>query len=260
MTETKSKSADVFAIPELLELILLNLPTTTTQQELSSIRTILTGQTVCNTWRCLVKDSARIRTFCYLPTNVPSSSITNITAWDDKATTPTPIRHNPFISPLLLRGRRWGGAWPFNGICKTSMYAPTEAPQLWSYFFEVSRSEFLRFPPAGPWREMLATEPPFREVWCTFMAQMTGIDEMLYKSSRDAAVDDDDEDEGIWTTSMEAEFRVRGYQQSKGKQRMRRYCEGGFTLGAMVDVVSEMFEGDEKAEWVVLESVRREDV
>lgn len=107
----------------------------------------------------------------------------------------------------------------------------------------------------------MATEPPFREVWCTFMAQMTGVDEMLYKTSRDAAVDDgDDEDEGIWTTRMEAEFRVRGYQQSKGKQRMRRYCEGGFTLGAMVDVVREMFEGDEKAEWVVLESVRRDDV
>lgn len=97
------------------------------------------------------------------------------------------------------------------------------------------------------------------------MAQMTGVDEMLYKASQDTAVDDDvdddeEEDEGIWTTRMEAEFRVRGYQQSKGKQRMRRYCEGGFTLGAMVDVVREMFGGDEKAEWVVLESVRREDV
>lgn len=174
------------------------------------------------------------------------------------------IRHNPYIFSLLLRGRRWGGAWPFNGIDQTSMYAPTEAPQLWSYFFEVSRSEFLRFPPAGPWRETLATEPPFREVWCTFMAQMTGVDEMLYKASRDAAVgyddDDDDDDEGIWTTRMEAEFRVRGYQQSKGKQKMRRYCEGGFTLGAMVDVVRELFERDEKAEWIVLESVRREDV
>ena len=58
---------------------------------------------------------------------------------------------------------------------------------------------------------------------------------------------------------MEAEFRFRGYQQSKRKQKMRECCEGGFTLGAMVDVVREMFERDGKVEWVVLESVRRDD-
>ena len=260
MNESNSKSADVFAIPELLEIILLSLPTATTQQELSSIRTILAGQTVCNTWRCLVRDSARIRSFCYLPTHVPIFPVSDRTAWDEKSTTPATIRHNPFISSLLLRGRRWGGAWPFSGTSQTSIYGPTEAPQSWSYFFEVSRSEFLRFPPAGPWREMFATEPPFREVWCTYMSQMTGIDSLLYNSSssQDALADDDD-DEAIWTTRMEAEFRVRGYRHSKGKQKTRRYCEGGFTLGAMVDVVREMFEGDEKAEWVVLESVRRED-
>ena len=106
---------------------------------------------------------------------------------------------------------------------------------------------------------MRATEPPFREVWCTYMSQMTGIDSLLYGSSKDASVDDDDDDEAIWTTRMEAEFRFRGYRHSKGKQKMRRYCEGGFTLGAMVAVVREMFERDEKAEWVVLESVRKDD-
>lgn len=257
MTGNNPKSADVFAIPELLELILLSLPATTTQQELSSIRTILAGQTVCNTWHCLVRDSARIRAFCYLPTTAPSSSKPP-SAWDEPSTTPASIRHNPYTSSLLLRGRRWGGAWPFNGNCETSMYAPTKPPQLWSYFFEISRSECTRLPAAGPWREMFATEPPFREVWGTCVSQMTGVDEMLYKASRDALVEDDDE-EGIWTSRMEAEFRFRGYQQSKGKQKMRRCCEGGFTLGAMVDVVREMFEGDEKVEWVVLESVRRDD-
>ena len=88
---------------------------------------------------------------------------------------------------------------------------------------------------------------------------MTGIDSLLYNSSLDALIDDDDDDDVIWTTKKEAEFRLRGYQQSKGKQKRRRSCEGGFTLGAMADVVREMFERDEKAEWVVLESVRRED-
>lgn len=210
MNENSPKSADVFAIPELLELILLSLTATTTQQELSSIRTVLAGQTVCNTWRCLVRDSARIRAFCYLPTNVPSSSKPP-SAWDEASTTPTSIRHNPYISSLLLRGRRWGGAWPFNGNCRTSMYSPTGEPQLWSYFFEISRSECKRLPAAGPWRDMFATEPSFREVWCTYVSQMTGIDSLLYNSSRDALGEEDD-DEGIWTSRMEAEFRFRGYQ------------------------------------------------
>ncbi|KAM0711207.1 hypothetical protein Q7P35_001946 [Cladosporium inversicolor] len=276
MTESNSKSANVFAIPELLELILLSLPTTTTQQELSSIRTILAGQTVCNTWRCLARDSTRIRASCYLPTDVPSPSITNNTAWDKPSTTPTSIRHNPYISSLLLRGRRWGGAWPFSANSQISMYGPIGTSQLWSYFFEISRSEFLRFPAApGPWREMLATDPPFREVWCTITSQMTGIDSLLYDKAspragaREAYAGDDDDDgeeeeeeeeEEIWTPRMEADFRFLGYQHSKGKQKRRCRCEGGFTLGAMVDVVREMFEGDGKAEWVVLESVRQDDV
>lgn len=268
MKTSNPKSAHVFAIPELLELILLSLPTTTTQQELSSIQTILVGQTVCNTWRCLVRDSTRIRAFCYLPTNLPSSSITDNTAWDEPSTTPTSIRHNPYISSLLLRGRRWGGAWPFSANSQISMYGPTGTPQLWSFFFEISRSEFLRFPAApGPWREMLATEPPFRDVWCTVTSQMTGIDSLLYDKAsaragaREAdASDEDEEEEEIWTPRMEADFRFLGYQHSKGKQKRRRCCEGGFTLGEMVDVVREMFGRDGKAEWVVLESVREDDV
>lgn len=109
---------------------------------------------------------------------------------------------------------------------------------------------------------MFATEPPFREVWGTYVAQMTGIDSLLYKASQGA--DDDDEEEGeggeVWNARMEAGWRFKGYQVSKGRQKMRRCCEGGFTLGALVDAVREMFERDEKAEWVVLESVRRDDV
>jgi hypothetical protein len=258
MATTKSRSADVFAIPELLELILLSLPATTSQQELSSIRTIIRGRTVCNTWHTLAKDSARIRAFCYLPTRFPSS-LNSDPAWDEKTTTPARIRHNPYISSLLLRGRRWGGIWPFSGNCETSMYGPTTS-QRWSYFFEVSKSEFLRFPAAGPWRDMLATNPPFREVWCTHTSQMTVIDSLLYNLGRGAQdITGDGNDEEIWTPRMEAEFRFAGYQSSKGKQKTRRACEGGFTLGAMADVVAEMFGRDAKAEWAVLESVRQED-
>jgi hypothetical protein len=117
-------------------------------------------------------------------------------------------------------------------------------------------------PAAGPWREMFATEPPFRETWCTYTSQMTGIDSLLYKAGeRDVGDGTDSEEEGgqVWNARMEARWRFEGYQFSKGRQKMRRRYEGGFTLGAMVDAVREMFERDEKAEWVVLESVRGND-
>lgn len=110
---------------------------------------------------------------------------------------------------------------------------------------------------------MLATDPPFREAWCTTTNQMTAIDSLLYGSpgrGRIEALADEDLVEGLWTPRMEAECRLKGYQQSRGKQFTRRACESGFTLGAIVDVVSEMFEGNEKAEWVVIESVRSRDV
>jgi len=107
---------------------------------------------------------------------------------------------------------------------------------------------------------MLATDPPFREVWCTHTSQMTVIDSLLYNLSRGSQdITGNGDDEEIWTPRMEAEFRFAGYQSSKGKQKTRRSCEGGFTLGAMADIVADMFSRDEKAEWVVLESVRQED-
>lgn len=109
---------------------------------------------------------------------------------------------------------------------------------------------------------MLATDPPFQEVWSTRTPQMTGIDSLLYKSSRGAdamAAANDGDDEEMWTPKMEAECRFKAYQQSRIKQQTRRCCEGGFTLGAIIDVVAELFESDPSAEWVVLESVRRRD-
>ena len=90
------------------------------------------------------------------------------------------------------------------------------------------------------------------------MSQMTGIDSLIYAAVGEDE-DSDSDGEGVWTPRMEAGVRFWGYQQSKGKQRMRRYCEGGFTLGKMVDVVGEMFERDGESEWVVLESVRGDD-
>lgn len=110
---------------------------------------------------------------------------------------------------------------------------------------------------------MLATNPPFEEAWCTLTTQMTAIDSLLYGSpsrDREEALTDEDLIEGLWTPRMEAECRLKGYQQSRGKQFTRRKSQGGFTLGMLADVVGEMFGRDEKAEWVVVESVRRRDV
>lgn len=90
---------------------------------------------------------------------------------------------------------------------------------------------------------------------------------MLYKPYQQvqAAADLDWEpyqtmDDTGWTPEMEAEIRFKAYQNSKRKQRVRRFCEGGFTLGAIVDAVGEIFDSDEDSGWMVLESVRRDDV
>lgn len=89
---------------------------------------------------------------------------------------------------------------------------------------------------------------------------MTGIDSLLYKSSRGAEelAAADGEDEGLWTPKMEAETRLKAYQFSRASQRIRCRCEGGVTLGVIADVLEDMFSGSGD-EWVVLESVRRPD-
>lgn len=49
-----NRAAEVFGIPELFELILLNLPVDTTYSEIATTRTMYNGQTICRTWHYLV--------------------------------------------------------------------------------------------------------------------------------------------------------------------------------------------------------------
>lgn len=218
----------VFAIPELLELILLSLPCDTTHQEISTTRFILLSRTTCSTWHHLVTTSTPLRQNLYLPTPLDFSlSI----AYNEKACFP-PARPNPWIPHLLLNQRSWGSAYPFDNAYSAYNLHPSE-PKHWTFSFEVSRTQYSRFPPAGPWREMLASSPPFTEFWYTRSFYELG-------SGRAPFVTHLDYDPGL----------------PKLGQKYRKHCSGGVTLGMVVDAVCELIEKDSSAKFVMVESLR----
>ena len=195
-------AVQVFAIPELLESILLSLPATPTHEELSSIRTILVCQRVCKTWLAVIKNSRHICEFCYLPWS-PLSSSTSTSAESStspsttiskplptRTQTPTlapPFRPNPYISNVILSPQSQThnttrkDPWLFNGDAIASRYGPPNpdksssgysSPQVWTFFLQISRSQFLQFlrqvdPQEEGWREMYVTNPPFHSAWFT---------------------------------------------------------------------------------------------
>jgi hypothetical protein len=211
-------AAQVFAIPELLESILLSLPATTrAHEELSSIRTILACQRVCRTWLAVIKRSRRIRDFCYLPWSPSSSSSSSTSAsstqsnplstltWTQTPTLTPPFRPNPYISTIILSPHNRTSTtatrkdpWLFNGDAIASRYGPPNpnnnnnsssytSPQTWAFFLQISRSQFLSFlrqvhlqQPEG-WREMYATNPPFCSAWFTHCGGMPGVDGILFE-------------------------------------------------------------------------------
>lgn len=155
-------ATEVFNIPELLELILLSLPWHGTHQEISSSRTIQLGQGTCRAWRALVQQSTPIRQKLYRATPADRR---DMKAWSLALVEP-PARPNPWIPNLLLHQRSWGQADPFDQA--DDVYrVRDDAPRLWAFALEISQAQFLRVPEAGPWREMLATSPPFTDFWYT---------------------------------------------------------------------------------------------
>jgi hypothetical protein len=175
-------SAQVFAIPELLESILLSLPATPAHEELSSIRTILLCQRVCRTWLAVIKNSRHLCEFCYLPWSPlssssssstltsTSSSSTTITSephpptWPQSPTLTPPFRPNPYISTITLSPQSQTNntstrkdPWLFNGDAVASRYGPPNpnhnnnnnnsysSPQVWTFFLQISRGQFLQF-------------------------------------------------------------------------------------------------------------------
>jgi len=216
-----SAAAQVFAIPELLESILLSLPATRAYEELSSIRTVLICQRVCRTWLTVIKDSRHICEFCYLPWSPPSSSSSTSTSAESSTSpqsTPTPkppptwtqtskltppFRPNPYISTTILSPQSQTNSstrkdpWLYNGDAIASRYGPPDpnktsssdysTPQVWTFFLQISRSQFLQFlRQVDPqhhegWREMYATNPPFCSAWFTRCGGMPGVDGILFE-------------------------------------------------------------------------------
>lgn len=219
----------VFAIPELLELILLSLPNDTTHDEIRSMRTIYLARTTCRTWDALLKHSALIRERLYLPTAV---SKTNSTVYRDESAFP-PAQPNPWVPHLLLNQRSWGSAWPFDGEYATLGGLQPSEPRYWAFSFEISAAQRKRLPPPGPWREMLASNPPFTDAFATRAFYELG-------SGRAPFV-------------MHLDYNPT---LAKSQQKYRLSSPEGITLGMIVDVVRELFGKHPNAKFVMIESIR----
>ena len=218
----------VFNIPELLELIVLSLPFNNTHQEIGSIRTILQAQSTCRTWQTLIKESTAIRQRVYQSTPV---DISDSKSWHEKHAFP-PGQPNPWIPHLLLNQRSWGSAYPFDDAYAIFSLQPSQ-PRFWTFSFEVSRVQYLRFPPAGPWRDMLATSPPFTDLWAT---------RSFYELGSGRAP---------FVTHIDYNSKLPKHQQ-----KYRVHHPDGITLGAMCNAVSEIFDEYPSARFVMIESVR----
>ena len=155
-----SAATKVFNIPELLELILLSLPSATIHQEVSSSRTILLSQTTSRTWHLLLGTSSPLRQFLYRPTT--SSLLESRQVWNTKHPFP-PARPNNWIPSLLLQQRSWGSAWPFEISSLQHDLRPSQ-PRLWTFSFEISERQYSHLTTLASslaWNSMLASDPPF---------------------------------------------------------------------------------------------------
>ncbi|KAF2722142.1 hypothetical protein K431DRAFT_222930 [Polychaeton citri CBS 116435] len=226
-------AAQVFAIPELLELILLALPLDKFYEEIESMRLILTSQAVCRTWRNLVIRSTPIRQMLYLPTPCDAKEAR---IWWDKTSIP-PARPNPWIPHVVLNRRSWGSAYPFDNTYSAYNLDPSR-PKLWTFALEISRADYERFPTSGDhsWWNMLLAKSPFVCMWYT---------RALYELGSGRAP---------FVTYLDYIPNIRKHEQKYVKRR-----KDGITLGDLVEAVSELFVIDGGIGWVRVESVRQAD-
>ncbi len=220
----------VFLLPELLELILLSLPSETAHAKLASLRLIYTSRTTTRTWHQLIDKSTPLRHWLHLPTWTDPEKAQ---IWYKKTAFP-PAEPNLWIPWLLMNQRNFGNAWPF-AASTSALYdeiAPSR-PRYWTFSLELSRAQFSRLPKACAWRSMLATTPPFTYFWYTRMFYELG-------SGRAPFVTHADYDA----------------KQPKHRQRFAGHREEGVTLGDVVDAMTELFVSYPSAKFVLLESVR----
>ena len=133
-----------------------------------------------------------------------------------------------------LNQRSWGSAWPFETIY-TSLYEGTgpSRPKFWTFSLELSRAQYSRLPPAGAWRDLLATSPPFTDFWYT---------RAFYELGSGRAP---------FVTHIDYNAKM-----PKSKQKYRVHCADGVTLGDIVDAFGHLFEKHSAAKFVMVESVR----
>lgn len=221
----------VFNLPELMELILLSLPSDTTHSEIKTMRTIHISQTASRTWHELIYISTPLRQRLYLPTPADASESRS---WMEKSPFP-PAQPNPWIPHLLLNQRSWGSAWPFETIYTASLYeglGPSK-PKFWTFSLEISRTQFSRLPQSGEWRRQLVTSPPFTDFWYTRSFYELGSGRAPFVTHLDYNA-----------------------KKPKQEQKYRVHRPGGVTLGDLVDAYTELFEKHSPAKFVMVESLR----
>lgn len=224
-------ATQVFHIPELVELILLSLPCDTIYTEISSMRTMHLAQTTSRTWNCLLKDSTPLRQALYLPS--PANKL-DMGLWTERTAFP-PAEPNPWIPHLLLNQRSWGSAWPFE-THTAALFEGLEPsrPRFWTFSLELSRTQYARLPPSGPWRELLVTSPPFTDFWYTRAFYELGSGRAPFVTHYDYNA-----------------------KLPKTEQRYRMRVPEGITLGHIVDAFGELFAKHPAAKFVMVESLRR---
>jgi hypothetical protein len=231
-TTTSSSTAaatQVFNLPELLELILLNLSDfDTTHEEIRTIRFIYTSRTVSRTWHTLLNISPPLRQMLNLPNPLATG---DAKIYNTKTAFP-PARPNPWIPHVLLNQRSWGTAYPFDNSPSVIGISPTE-PKYWTFSFEISRAQYDRLPYAGQWRDMLAANPPFTSFWYT---------RCFYELGSGRAP---------FVTHLDYDPKL-----PKARQRYRKEFKEGVTLGMLVDAVRELFGRYPDARFVMVESLR----
>lgn len=220
----------VFSIPELLELILSSLPEDTIHQQIATLRFIYLSRTTSRVWHDLILNSTPIRQKLFLPTRF----VDDVDAYSIKSAFPT-ADPNPWIPQLLLHQRSWGSAYPFDNTYSAYNLHPSE-PKYWTFSFEVSRAQYSRFPTARPWREMLASSPPFTAFWYTRSFYELGSGRAPFVTYLD-------------------------YEPGKPKAKQLYTVENprGVTLGMLVDAVTELMEKHLDAKFVMIESLRTGD-
>ena len=192
------------------------------------MRTIILARTATRTWHNLLNQSTPIRQKLYLTTPLDASECKD---WETQHAFP-PARPNTWIPDLLLNQRSWGSAYPFD-IASQTLSLEASQPKHWTFFIEISRAQFSRFPSAGSWRNMLASSPPFLDFWYT---------RCFYELGSGRAP---------FVTHMDYDPKL-----PKSRQQYRKHCPEGVKVGDIVDAVRELMERYGDVKFVMVESLR----